>query len=105
MLRIRFQLSAHVPKYYVTALADMGGEIYSVELVYPDKKYVTPILSGKEMKLDIAYVNKILGTQIKDTELKTLLEKMGHDYKNKKALTPGYRVDILHPVDLVEDVA
>jgi len=89
----------------VTALADMGGEIYSVELVYPDKKYVTPILSGKEMKLDIAYVNKILGTQIKDTELKTLLEKMGHDYRNKKALTPGYRADILHPVDLVEDVA
>jgi phenylalanyl-tRNA synthetase beta chain len=30
---------------------------------------------------------------------------MGHDYKNKKALVPNYRADILHPIDLVEDIA
>ena len=89
----------------VTALADMGGDIQSVELLYPDKKYVTPVLNGKEMKLDINYVNKILGTELKENEMKVLLEKMGHDYKNKKVIFPNYRADILHPIDLVEDVA
>ena len=89
----------------VTALADMGGDIYSCEISYPKKKYTTPVLTGREMKLDIDYVNKILGLTLKETELKYLLEKMGHDYKNKKALIPGFRSDILHPIDLIEDIA
>lgn len=89
----------------VTALADMGGEIYNVEIKYPDTKYVTPELSGTEMKIDVDYVNKILGLNLKESDVKNLLEKMGLGYKNKKALIPGYRADILHQIDLVEDIA
>lgn len=89
----------------VTALADMGGEIYSVEIKYPDKKRVTPELSGRELKIDVNYVNKILGLNLKEPDMKNLLEKMGLGYKKKKALVPGYRSDILHPIDLVEDIA
>lgn len=89
----------------VTALSDMGGQICSVDLQYPDKKYVTPDLSGKEMKLEIDYVNKILGLELKEPELKKYLGRMGHDYKNKKVLVPNYRSDILHPIDLIEDIA
>lgn len=89
----------------VTALADMGGEIYSVDLIYPDKKKTTPILTGKEMKIDINYVNKILGLTLKESEIKTLLEKMGMGYKKNKAIVPSYRADILHQIDLVEDIA
>ncbi len=89
----------------VTALADMGGEIYSVEIKYPDKKRVTPELSGREMKIDLDYVNKILGLSLKESDIKILLEKMGLGYRNKKALIPGYRADMLHQIDLVEDIA
>jgi len=89
----------------VTALADMGGQIFGVDVSYPEKKYVTPDLSGKEMKLDVQYVNKILGTELKEQDVKKYLARMGHDYKNKKALIPNYRSDILHPIDLVEDIA
>jgi phenylalanyl-tRNA synthetase beta chain len=89
----------------VTALADMGGHIYSVDLSYPDKKHVTPELSGRELKLDVEYVNKILGLELKESDVKKYLGRMGHDYKNKKALVPNYRADILHPIDLVEDIA
>ena len=89
----------------VTALADMGGQIYSCELIYPEKKYVTPDLSGKEMKLDVEYVNKILGLDLKESDIKKYLARMGYDYKNKKALVPNYRADILHPIDLIEDIA
>lgn len=89
----------------VTALADMGGQIYSVDVQYPEKKYVTPDLSGREIKLDLDYVNKILGANLKEQDIKKYLARMGHDYKNKKALVPNYRADILHPIDLVEDIA
>lgn len=89
----------------VTSLADMGGEIYSVDMHYPDKKKIMPNLSGREMKIDKGYVNKILGLNLKDEDMKLLLEKMGIGYKNKNAVIPGYRADVLHPIDLVEDIA
>jgi phenylalanyl-tRNA synthetase beta chain len=88
----------------VSALADMGGTIYSVDLSYPDKKYTTPELSGKFMKLDVEYVNKILGLNLKEADVKKMLARMGHDYKNGKVQIPNYRADILHPIDLVEDI-
>jgi phenylalanyl-tRNA synthetase beta chain len=89
----------------VTSLADMGGEIYSVELTYPDKKRTTPALEGIKMELDTGYVNKILGLSLKESQVKSLLEMMGYNYKNGKAVVPAYRTDVLHPIDLVEDIA
>ena len=91
----------------VAALADMGGEIYSMELDYleENKKIISPNLAPEEMKIEINYVNKRLGLNLKESELKGLLERMGFGYENKKALIPPYRADILHPIDLVEDIA
>ena len=88
----------------VTVLADINGEIYSVEI--KDSKIKTsPDLNPKEEKLDIKYVNKMLGLELKENEIKNLLEKMGYDYNNGKVLVPCYRADILHQIDLVEDIA
>ncbi len=89
----------------VAALSEMGGKVYSMELVYGNKKYTTPDLTPEEMKVDIEYINKLLGLNLKENGIKTLLEKMGHGYKNKKALIPPYRADILHQSDLAEDIA
>ena len=89
----------------VTALHDMGGKICSMDLVYGSKKCVTPSLEPEEMKIDIAYINKLLGLSLKESEIKKLLERMGNGCKDKKALIPSYRADILHQVDLAEDIA
>ena len=89
----------------VTALHDMGGKICSMDLVYGSKKCVTPSLEPEEMKIDIAYINKLLGLSLKESEIKKLLERMGYGCKDKKALIPSYRADILHQVDLAEDIA
>jgi len=89
----------------VTALADMGGEIHSMELYYENKKHTTPDLSSKKMKITLDYVNKILGLDIKEHDLKKLLARMGYSYNNGSVLIPCYRADILHPIDIVEDVA
>ena len=89
----------------VTALADMGGKIYSMQLQYPDEKIETPNLEPKEVDLNLDYVNKILGLKLNEKEIATLLARMGFSYKNKKVLIPCYRNDILHEIDLAEDIA
>lgn len=89
----------------VTALAEMGGEILSLELKYRKEKKTSPDLTPEKMRLDLNYINKRLGLQLKEQEAVKLLEKMGHGYENGMVLIPAYRADILHQVDLAEDVA
>jgi len=90
---------------FVTMLADMGGEIYSIDIVYGNKKITTPNLTPEKMKLDLKDVNKMLGLKLKENDIKHYLEKMGFGYKDKTVLVPAYRSDIMHPVDLMEDIA
>ncbi len=85
--------------------ADMGAEVYSVEMIYPDKTITTPNLEPSRMKLDVAYANARLGLSLSAEEIGKLLAKMGFSYKNSEVLIPAYRADILHPVDFVEDIA
>ncbi|MBU0460514.1 MAG: phenylalanine--tRNA ligase subunit beta [Nanoarchaeota archaeon] len=89
----------------VTALSEMGGEIYSLELEYQDEKKTTPNLTPEKMKLDLTYINKRLGLELKQKQAQELLEKMGYGYENGMVLIPAYRADILHQVDLAEDIA
>jgi len=61
------------------------------------------------MKLELAYVNKLLGMEYTPDEVKNLLERMRYGVKKEKGgfcvAIPAHRTDILHPMDLVEDVA
>jgi len=89
----------------VTALADMGGQIFSMEIKDGRKSITSPDLSPKEMKVDLEYVNQWLGIDLSEKQLKTYLERMGYEYKNKKVYVPAYRTDIMHQCDLAEDIA
>ncbi len=89
----------------VTALADMGGEIYSLKLLYPDGARSSPALTPQKMKLDLPYVNKRLGLQLSAAEAGKLLERMGYACQDGEVSIPAYRADILHQVDLIEDIA
>lgn len=89
----------------VTALSEMGGKIYSMEVIYGTKKFITPDLTPEEMRADIDYINRLLGLDLKENEIKRLFERMGYDYKNKKVLVPAFRADILHQADLAEDIS
>lgn len=94
-----------------TAFEDMGGEIFQVTLNYEgSKKIVTPELEPEKMTLETSYVEKYLGLGLNDKQIISCLKKMGFEavIKNKGeliVLIPSYRADILHPIDLIEDVA
>ncbi|RMF07121.1 phenylalanine--tRNA ligase subunit beta [Candidatus Woesearchaeota archaeon] len=101
-----FEVLSTLLNMIVTALADMGGSIESMELKYPDKNIVTPDLTPKKMPIDISYAEKKLGLKLSGEEVKRLLERMGYFVDSSfNVHIPAYRADILHPIDLVEDIA
>jgi phenylalanyl-tRNA synthetase beta chain len=93
----------------VTTFADRGAEIYAVENRYPDGTVrKTPDLNPREMDIDNGYVNATLGMEFTPEETAGYLAMMGHDAEPGESLrvrVPRYRTDIMHPMDLVEDVA
>jgi phenylalanyl-tRNA synthetase beta chain len=90
----------------VTTLSDMGGEIYQMELNYKNKE-ITPNLDFDNKKINIPKINELLGVDINEKNLEILLKKMGYDYDHKtnEVKIPPWRNDILHEVDIIEDIA
>jgi len=88
----------------VTTLAEMGGKIYQMELS-GKKKAVTPDLSSQKRNLSLKNTNKLLGLNLTEKELRLLIEKMGYNYERGVVEIPSWRMDVLHEVDLIEDVA
>lgn len=89
----------------ITALDEMGGKIYSMQIIDGKEKIISPNLNASPMKFELEYVNKILGVKLSEKDVKNLLGKMGFGYEKNTALIPAYRADILHPIDLIEDIA
>lgn len=89
----------------VTALAEMGGTICQMCVDYGNRKIITPDLAPQKIKFSIENVNSILGLNLKEKDIGKLLSRMGFDYQNKTAVAPAWRTDILHEVDIIEDIA
>ncbi|MEM3730461.1 MAG: phenylalanine--tRNA ligase subunit beta [Candidatus Bathyarchaeia archaeon] len=94
----------------VTALADMGGKIEKVNVKYFDRTIVSPSLKPEKMKLRIDYANRLLGLRLSEAEVVECLRKCRLEVKSVdkgvfEVFVPTYRIDILHEVDLVEEVA
>lgn len=87
-----------------SSLADMGGKIYAMNVEY-DKKIQTPDFTPDKLKISLENVNKLLGLNLKERDLEKLLSKMGYAYKNKFVYVPSWRIDVIHEVDVIEDVA
>jgi phenylalanyl-tRNA synthetase beta chain len=94
----------------VTALADMGGTIETVPVEYSDQVLVTPDLTPQKMKLHVDYANEMLGLKLSESKTIEALQKSRLDAKRVEkgvleVTIPAYRTDILHEIDLVEEVA
>jgi phenylalanyl-tRNA synthetase beta chain len=92
-----------------TALAERGGKIKTVRIHQGGTTHVAPDLMPSNMRLDPDYVNSWIGTQLDHDAMVDCLKRMGYGASKAggtiEVLVPRYRADILHPVDLAEDVA
>ena len=90
-----------------TAIAERGGKLEMVKVTGNEARN-TPDLGPSHVKVDLDYASKILGFDIKK-HAADALEKMGFDARVKGKVIevdiPAWRVDILHPIDIVEDMA
>ena len=86
------------------AFYERGFQIYSVDINYPDRKIITPFLFKEKIKVNKEWITRLLGLELKDVEVKRLLEKARYDASDLNVRVPSYRMDILHPSDVVEDI-
>jgi len=95
----------HAMNIIATSLAERGGSMEQVKIINGKEKK-TPDLTPYHTEVKLSYIKKIIGI---DVDAKKCLEKMGHSVKIDgsiaKVISPAWRMDILHPIDIVEDIA
>lgn len=89
---------------FAQSMYDRGFTIFSVDIKYPNKKITTPFIFNDSKKLKKEEINTLLGLELKDTEIKRLLEKHRYSFSAGKVMIPCYRKDILHENDIIEDI-
>jgi phenylalanyl-tRNA synthetase beta chain len=95
-------------------LADRGATVEPVTIEYPwatpmGRKVVTPREISKPVLVPLNLIAQVLGESIRPPEAGRLLTGYGHRVSGSgptlKVTPPAHRDDILHPIDIVEDIA
>ena len=95
----------------VAALYDRGASIETVDVVYGggDRVLCTPNMGGSTLVVRNSDVRQRIGAEIADEVIMASLQKMRMDAEADAGTitvsVPCYRTDIMHPVDIIEDVA
>ncbi|MGD6807156.1 MAG: phenylalanine--tRNA ligase subunit beta [Candidatus Bathyarchaeia archaeon] len=98
------------------ALIDRGGKAYSATIHYPKNSnytldtVITPDFSNRRFELSVEETNRLLGLKLTAKEIVDLLGTAGLDVEETAesrliVLVPCYRGDVMHQVDIIEDVA
>lgn len=91
-----------------TAMAERGGKIRTVK-VRGTQNEVTPNLAPRKWTIGIAATNSLLGTMLDGAGMADALGRMGYHAEPRgdelEVLAPAWRLDLIHPVDIMEDVA
>jgi phenylalanyl-tRNA synthetase beta chain len=89
----------------VCSLARRGGHICSVAVTDRGTEFLYPDLIPQEMEMDLEYANRWLGLDLTKDHAQELLERMRYELIDNTVRIPPYRADILHPTDIIEDIA
>ena len=111
------------------ALRERNGTIESLEIKFTDKKSsITPDGTAINHRIPDKLIEKILGMRLSNLEIKESISKMGGQLLESRTVTDGpnkaerwsdcvigetehiismprWRSDIMHPIDIVEDIA
>ena len=111
------------------ALSERGGTIEQVQVTGCDGQVrMTPNMEPKEHRVSDRLINRILGINLQSEDINTAIQRMGGDLVTSRAVTDGvnkaerwadlevgerehviemprWLSDIMHPIDIVEDIA
>ena len=99
---------------FATNLADRGALIEPIDIQYSSrtplgKRFTTPYDLGKPKTVPISTIEQALGQELGSTLVKRSLEAYGYSVATGKGTVkvtlPPYRQDMMHTMDVVEDVA
>ena len=90
---------------FAYTLVDRGYKIEPMKMKYPKTETITPVTSEEKTKITHEQIKQLLGLELGENEIKKLLEKARYDYDNGTVTIPPFRGDILHPFDVIEDIA
>lgn len=81
----------------------------TVEIRFKDGALRTPDFAPQELTLDAAAAGRLIGVPLAQEQVIELLRRMRHEARPEndrvRVFAPAWRADIMHPRDLVEDVA
>lgn len=86
---------------FAYALSERGFKICSVS---SGRKSLLN-LSAEKIEIKKEDIKNLLGLELKDSQVKDLLERSLYNFSNFKIEIPPFRQDIMHPVDVIEDIA
>jgi len=93
-----------------TVIAHETGIIEKLITVLPNKEIKTPLLEGEKMSVVFNNVKELIGVELTSGQIKRLLKMMDYEILSETendiiVKTPFYRTDILHEVDVIDDIA
>ncbi|WP_440766348.1 phenylalanine--tRNA ligase subunit beta [Natronorubrum sp. DTA7] len=95
------------------ALSARGATLEDVTVDYPDRELVRPDLSTKTKTVSHSRIETILGIDLDPEEVIDLAERSGLEAVKEEnevgdlvydVTIPPYRVDVLHPLDVIDDL-
>ena len=93
-----------------TSFAESGATIQTMENIYQDETLIRPDLTPKERTVSVKNAVKLIGIPLTPEIVVESLRKVRFDAEiidedTVKVQIPPYRADILHEVDIIENVA
>ncbi len=94
----------------MTGLAARGFELRSVAVKYPGRRVRTPDLRPRRHRLSARNANEFIGLNLKPRGIAKIAERMRYGIADiwgdaLTLLAPPYRSDLMHEVDIIEDIA
>jgi phenylalanyl-tRNA synthetase beta chain len=94
------------------SVADRGGKVFTTQIQYPYaniSKSVTPNFATSAINVDLSLINRVIGIKLNQAAALKYLKRARYDVTSVNdqmvnVTVPCYRVDIMHPIDVIEDI-
>lgn len=100
----------HTLNIITTSFAESGARIKTMDIIYDNHTLKAPDLKPKEKKLSVKNAQKMIGVDSTAHQMVQMIKRVRLDAEsiNEQEIMvsiPPYRIDILHEVDIIENVA